>query len=223
MQEELTEKELWEKYGKLQKEESVKLGYHSAYQLKNTPRRILFSLSRYKFAAKLIGEEKRVLELGCSDGLGTYILTEFNREVVGVDFDREVVEWAQENSETKNVSFICDNFLDKEYGAFDAVVSFDVIEHIYKSNEKKFMQTLCRNQAKDGIAIIGTPNITSQKYSSKVVNDAHVNLYSAERLKKTMEEYYNNVFMFGANDEVIHTGFPAMTQYLIAVGCFKKV
>ncbi|MCP4149053.1 MAG: class I SAM-dependent methyltransferase, partial [bacterium] len=218
----LSEQELWDKYGKLQKEEGVTLGAHSSYQLKNTPRRILFSLSRYKFAAKLIGDEKKILELGCSDGLGTYLLAEFNREVVGVDFDGEVVQWTRENFEKNNVRFICDNFLGKEYGTFDAVVAFDVIEHIYQRNEKEFMQTLNRNLAVDGIAVIGTPNITSQKYSSKVVNDAHVNMYSAERLQKSMNEYFNNVFMFGANDEVIHTGFPAMTQYLIAVGCYKK-
>ncbi len=218
----MTEKELWDIYGKPQKEACMSIGPHSSYQLHHTPRRILFSLSRYKFAAKLIGEKKKVLELGCSDGLGTHLLAEFNEEVLGVDFDREVIDWSKANVKTKNVRFLCDDFLGKTYGAFDAVIAFDVIEHIYQRNEKNFFQTLCRNLIIDGICIVGTPNITASKYSGKIVNDAHVNLYSAERLKKTMENYFNNVFMLGSNDEVIHTGFPPMSQYLIAVGCYKK-
>ena len=218
----MTEKELWDIYGKPQKEESVTIGPHSSYQLNHTPRRILFSLSRYKFATKLIGEGKKVLELGCSDGLGTYLLAEFNKEVVGVDFDKDVIDWAKNNISKENVKFINDDFLGKSYDLFDAVVAFDVIEHIYKRNEENFFQSLCNNLTFDGISIIGTPNITASKYSSKVVNDAHVNLYSAERLKTSMENYFNKVFLFSSNDELIHTGFSKMAQYIIIIGCYKK-
>ena len=218
----LDEQGVWEKYGTNQKSSCFTLGPHSSYQFKNSPRRILFSLSRYKFAQKLIGKDKTILEFGCSDGLGSHILAETASRVLGIDFDKGIIEWAKENLTTEKLSFKHDNFLGKKYGEFDAVVAFDVIEHIFQKNESRFLETMGNNLSPYGIAIVGTPNITSRQYSSSVVNDAHVNMYDAERLESLMNKYFHNVFIFCQNDEVIHTGFPAMAHYLIAVGCYKK-
>lgn len=218
----LDEQGVWEKYGAEQKSSPFTLGPHSSYQFKNTPRRILFSLSRYKFAQKLIGEDKTILELGCSDGLGSHILAETASRVLGVDFDKNIIDWAKDNLTTEKLSFKLDNFLGKKYGEFDAVVAFDIIEHIFQKNEDLFLETICNNLSQYGIAIVGTPNITSRQYSSSVVNDAHVNMYDSERLEGLMNKYFHNVFIFCQNDEVIHTGFPPMAHYLIAVSCYKK-
>lgn len=216
------EQSIWEKYGNDQKSSCFMLGPHSSYQLKNTPRRILFSLSRYKFAQKIIGKYKNILEFGCSDGLGTHILAETASRVLGIDFDEHVIEWANENLTCENLSFKLDNFLGKKFGEFDAIVSFDVIEHILEKNEDKLLETICKNLSQYGIVIIGTPNITSRQYSSKVVDDAHINMYDAERLQDLIKKYFHNVFLFSQNDEMIHTGFTPMAHYLIAIGCSKK-
>ena len=42
------------------------------------------------------------------------------------------------------------------------------------------------------------------------------------KIKTAIEGYFNNVFIFSMNDEVVHTGFFPMAQYLIAVCCSKK-
>ena len=218
----MNERQIWEKYGKPQKSGTVRLGPHSSYQLRNTPRRILYSLSRYKFAAKMIGDGKSILELGCSDGLGTLILAEFAERVTAVDFDRETVSWARKLCGGRKTTFLCRDFLNRSFGAYDAVVSLDVIEHVRRENERHFFNTIRMNLLPTGFCVIGTPNITSRKYSSKIVNDAHINLYSSQRLVRAMKRHFHNVFLFGANDEVVHTGFKPMAQYLIAVGCRKK-
>jgi len=203
----------------------IELGTYFAFNLWNTPRHLIFALSRYKFAAKLIGEtpKRKVLELGCSEGLGTLILGESGHKVVGVDFDSEAIKWAKANLERKgNLSFKCDDFLGKTYGVFDAIISLDTIEHIPPAKEKEFFQTLVDNLAADGICIVGTPNITSAKYASKQTRMGHVNLYSAERLRDTARKYFRNIFIFGMNDEIVHTGYYPMSQYLIMLGCGKK-
>ena len=46
----------------------------------------------------------------------------------------------------------------------------------------------------------------------------HINLKSSKSLRGLMEKYFENVFMFGMNDEVVHTGYAPMCQYLWAVG-----
>ena len=40
--------------------------------------------------------------------------------------------------------------------------------------------------------------------------------------EEEMKKYFHHVFLFGANDEVVHTGFLPMAHYLIAVGCRKR-
>lgn len=218
----MNEKETWEKFGKHQKNKSVVLGPHTSFQLNNSPKRILFSLSHYKFASRMIGDNKEILELGCNDGMGVHILAENAKKIVGVDFDKEAIDFAKKNMSKENLEFVCEDFLNKEYGKFDAVVSNDVIEHLLPENENIFLETIVNNLKSTGIAIIGTPNEESQKYSSKIVRDAHINVYTADRLKTLLEGYFNNTFLFSGNDEMIHTGFYPLAHYFIVVGCYMK-
>jgi len=144
------EYDLWNKYGATQKESSVLLGPHSSYQWNNSRRHLLFSAARYKFAMKMIGSiyepnKKTILDLGCSDGFGTYYVAEYAKSVLGVDFDEEAIGYAKENYKGSNIEFKLENFLDKKYGDFDGIVSFDVIEHIYPENVESYMQTVISN------------------------------------------------------------------------------
>lgn len=216
------EYKVWEKYGVNQKAPCLVIGAHTSFQFRRSPRRLLFGMARYKFAQKMIGDNKKILELGCSDGFYTCVLAENANSVLGVDFDKEVIEWAIKNMSNNKLQFRVGNFLDEEYGRYDAVVAFDVIEHTLKKHEDLFMQRVCHNLSENGKVIIGTPNILAMEYSSPEVLDAHVNEYSAERLGSLLGKYFNSVLMFSQNDEVIHTGFFPMAHYLIAVGCHKK-
>lgn len=171
---------------------------------------------------KMIGEQKSILELGCSDGLGTYFLSEFALSVLGVDFDQDSIDWAKANLTSDKLKFEQDNFFGEKYGAFDAVVAYDVIEHIYEQNEKLFYETVTMNLKETGIFIVGTPNIESKKFSKEHIADAHVNMYSGERLMEILRKYFHNVFLFSQNDKLIHTGFYHLAHYLICLCCCKK-
>lgn len=218
----MDERELWEKYGAIQKAPTFSFGPYYSYQFRNTPRHILFTLSRYKFAAKMIGPGRNILELGCSEGLGSYCLSEFAQHVHGVDFDEDAIAWAKSNLESEKLTFQCDDFLGKEYGRCFAVVSYDVIEHIYPENEDRLLQAVVKNLVHDGICLIGTPNVNSHQYSNPAISGAHVNLYSGERLVASLSRYFHNVFLFSVNDELIHTGYTPMAQYLIALCAYKR-
>ena len=86
----------------------------------------------------------------------------------------------------------------------------------------KFMDAVVCNLVDTGVCIIGTPNITAAAYQSEESKMSHINLYSHERLKQLLQKYFDNVFMFGMNDEVVHTGFPGMAHYLVAMGVGKR-
>ena len=108
------------------------------------------------------------------------------------------------------------------YGSFDAVLSMDVIEHIYQSKENRFFEVICNNLKDNGFCVIGTPNEAANKFTSKENEIAHVNLFSHQRLSELAEKYFHNVFLFSMNDEVVHTGFYPMAHYLIVLLVGKK-
>ncbi len=217
-----SEKEVWDETTKLFSNHSYKFGLHWSFNFRNDPKRLGFVLSRYKFASKMLGKRKHILELGCSDGIGSTILAENAPLYTGIDLDEPAINAAKDNFSDKSFSFIHDDFMGKNYGVFDGVVSLDVVEHILPEYEDNYFDTIYENLSENGICVVGTPNLTAAPYASKASQLGHVNLYSQERLVETMEKYFYQVFPFGMNDETMHTGFGSMAHYLICVGCHKK-
>jgi 2-polyprenyl-3-methyl-5-hydroxy-6-metoxy-1,4-benzoquinol methylase len=198
------------------------LGRHWSFNLLSDPKRLGFVLSRYKFAAKMARRQKRILELGCSEGIGTPILAEFATHYTGVDMDASAIATARENWTNDKREFIEANFLGRCFGTFDSIVSLDVIEHIHREYEPLFFDTVAQNLGADGTCVVGTPNITSARYASIGSQLGHVNLYDAARLEAAMRTVFHNVFMFGINDEIVHTGYAPMTHYQMCLGCNKR-
>lgn len=201
---------------------SRRFGRHWSYNLHNDPKRLAFVLSRYKFAAKMACKGKRVLELGCSEGIGAAILSEFAYAYTGIDLDGEAIQAAKRNFANDRCRFLEEDFLGKRFGVFDSVISLDVVEHIHPEFEPLFLETIRMNMGEDGVCIIGTPNMTSSPYASEASRIGHVNLYDAGRLLHAVGRLFHNVFIFGMNDEVVHTGYHPMAHYLLAVGCYRR-
>jgi hypothetical protein len=69
----------------------------------------------------------------------------------------------------------------------------------------------------DGVMILGTPNVTADRYASEHARRGHINLFDADRLRALGLRHFEQVFSFSANDEMIHTGFSPMAHYLLVV------
>lgn len=182
------------------------------------------SLSRYKFAGKLLEGKHSMLEVGCNVGFKTMMFSQFVEYVTGIDYEENAIAFAKENYTDEKRKYICADFINMEplEHRVDAVVSLDVIEHIEQENERRFMDAIVSNLDRDGICIIGTPNITAAQYQSEISKIGHINMFDHKRLKELMSQYFANVFMFAMNDEVVHTGFLPMAHYLFAVGTGVK-
>ncbi len=199
----------------------VMLGQNASWKLADDPRHLLFTFARYKHAARLLPRRpgKAVLELGCGEGLGAFFLAEGAGRVLGVDFDAAALEAARAACDLPGVDFRRADFLGTAFGAFDGVVSLDVIEHIAPEAEEAFLQTLTANLAPGGVCVVGTPNATAQAHASQGSRIGHVNLYTGERLYESLTRHFANAFVFGINDETLHTGFLPMCHYLLAAAC----
>jgi SAM-dependent methyltransferase len=196
-------------------------GSESWYQ---DPKHIVFRLSRYKFVSKMLSGRKHVLEVGCGDAFGTRIVQAEVGQLTAIDFDpvfiadvndRMVDRWRFE-AKTHDM-------LDGPVpGNFDAVYSLDVLEHIDPASERLFLKNAFGSLDVNGAAVIGLPSLESQPYASPQSKAGHVNCKSGPELKSLMEEYFHNVFLFSMNDEVVHTGFHKMANYVFAIGAGKR-
>ena len=188
------------------------------------PKRTLFTLARYKFVAKMLLGKRNVLEIGCGDAFGTRLVQQTVQHVTAVDFDPVFIEDIAERSNPHwpMESFVHDLLEGPVPGQFDAVFSLDVLEHIVPESEGLFIENSLSSLDANGMAIFGMPSLESQKYASSQSSAGHVNCKSGEELLEVMHDYFHNAFVFSMNDEVVHTGFFPMAQYLMALGCGKR-
>ncbi|MDO8732913.1 MAG: methyltransferase type 12 [Actinomycetota bacterium] len=100
---------------------------------------------------------------------------------------------------------------------YSAVYALDVLEHIEPRDEFDFLSNLVASLVDDGIAVIGMPSIESQPHANPASRDGHVNCKSGPDLKECLRTHFQQVFVFSTNDEVIHTGYPPMAHYLLAL------
>lgn len=201
-----------------------RLGLMTGWAWQDDPRHLLFTLSRYKFVAKMLSGKDAVLEVGCSDAFASRIVAQEVKHVVAVDFDAEFINDAKERASDrwKMELRLHDIMRTPVAGTFDAAYAMDVLEHIPPDREHTFITNICASLKDAGVLVIGTPSLESQVFASPQSKDGHVNCKTGADLKTTLAKYFDNVFMFSMNDEVVHTGYQKMSHYLIAVCCGVK-
>ena len=185
------------------------------------PKRTLFTLSRYKFVARMLGGRNRVLEVGCADAFGTRIVQQAVAKVTAVDFDPVFIADVKErmNPHWPIEAFVHDVMAGPVPGSFDAAYALDVLEHIAAQDEHRFIGNVVRSLTADGVAIFGMPSLESQTHASPQSKAGHVNCKSGEDFKRTLQQHFHSVFVFSMNDEVVHTGFYPMAHYLLGLAC----
>lgn len=150
-----------------------------------------------------------VMDVGCSIGVGSNILSHSARHVWGVDMNEEAVKFADQVFARPNLSFDIydiEKSSTRELAKFEIVVVSEVIEHLTDptiglSVIKKFFKP-------DTIGFITAPNINNEDvkkrdsdnelhlqhwtagefYSLMIQNFASVTLYSVEKLNQWNQE-----------------------------------
>jgi 2-polyprenyl-3-methyl-5-hydroxy-6-metoxy-1,4-benzoquinol methylase len=208
----------------LQKSGLGTLGLMTNQAWQDDPKHLLFTLSRYKFVAKMLSGAKRVLEVGCADAFGSRIVVQEVARLTAVDFDPVFVKDVNERMSDR-WRFAClthDMLAGPLPEKFDAAYALDVIEHIRPEDEKDFVANIVQSLGDHGVVILGTPSLQSQAYASPPSKAGHVNCKDAPTLKKLLDQFFHNVFIFSMNDEVVHTGYYPMAHYLFGLACSKR-
>ena len=90
------------------------------------------ALARYEFAAKYLRNGLKVLDLGCGTGYGTSIFASDNCHVVGIDINKQAVDFAKKNYWNKNISYLVRDITNLKLSnkEFDITTAFEVVEHL---------------------------------------------------------------------------------------------
>lgn len=90
-------------------------------------------VARYEFALAHLAPGSRVLDLACGVGYGARMLADAGHSVTAVDASAEAIAYAQEHYPHPHIRYIvaqAERFEVPPTGKFDAVVSFETIEHL---------------------------------------------------------------------------------------------
>jgi 2-polyprenyl-3-methyl-5-hydroxy-6-metoxy-1,4-benzoquinol methylase len=203
------------------------MGLRASMMWRLDPKLLGITLARHKFVAKMLTGYSRVLEVGCGDAFASRVLHPEVEEMHAIDFDDVFIEEARKHLEPEwPVTLAVHDMLTGPYcagGAFDAAFSLDVIEHIPIESEDSFLRNICLSIKPGGAFVCGSPSLESQEYASAPSREGHVNCKTGPDWKKLIGKYFDHVFLFGMNDEVLHTGFSPMCHYLFVLATGNKV
>lgn len=152
---------------------------------------------RYLWARALVAE-RRVLDLGSGEGFGAALLAQVARAVVGVDVDAQAVEHSRLNYGSPNLTFSLASATD--LGAlpddgFDAVVAFEVIEHI--ADQEAVLFEVARVLAPGGLLLISTPDRLVYSKTTGQQNPFHERELTQEELVGLLGPRFSELALFG--------------------------
>jgi ubiquinone/menaquinone biosynthesis C-methylase UbiE len=152
-------------------------------------------LKRYEFASKYC-EEKDVLDAACGTGYGTFYLSDMARSVIGLDIDRQAIDYANEHYKRDNINFVRMDiskeikFPDKY---FDTVCSIETIEHL--PGIDTYIREVARVLKEGGKYIVSTPYV--KKTNLRPTRSCHHAEYSMKDLGKILEGHFRNIEFYG--------------------------
>jgi len=108
------------------------MGHYQIYKIDDFADPVARShLFRYHAARGYVEPEDVVVDAACGIGTGTELLSRIARKVVGIDRDKEAIEYAMQNHKTENNYFMVGNLDQMEkMPECDVFVTSESIEHL---------------------------------------------------------------------------------------------
>jgi SAM-dependent methyltransferase/glycosyltransferase involved in cell wall biosynthesis len=150
---------------------------------------------RYLIAADLVAG-KRVLDVASGDGYGSDLLAGRAAEVVGVDVSAEAVAFATERYPRPNLRFLqgsCGRIPVEGSARFDAVVSFETIEHVDVDEQQRFLAEAKRLLVPGGLLVVSTPDKLTYSDLPNYRNPFHVHEFYRNEFESFLRSRFQNV------------------------------
>lgn len=167
--------------------------YHWEQISNSLVKRNVFVIARYQFVINQLAvsdHSHTVLDVGCGDGVLSYLISKKGFEVTGIDSSKEAIKFAQNKCIKKsNISLLVGTvytlpFADK---SFDNIVCSEVIEHL--ENPDQLLKEIKRVWNGKGKVVITTPI----KLTEKPLDTMHVQEFFCKDLDTLVKKYFKTV------------------------------
>lgn len=176
---------------------------------------------RYALAMSLVGG-KRVLDAACGEGYGSALLARTAAGVAGADLAPEAIEHARARYSGDNLEFHCANCLELPFedDAFDAVVSFETLEHLGEQDE--LLAEFRRVLRQDGWLLISSPDKKTYSDETGYCNEFHVRELYRDELENLIGRYFPAFRLYGQklmfHSMIWDLATPGPVQHLTGTG-----
>jgi 2-polyprenyl-3-methyl-5-hydroxy-6-metoxy-1,4-benzoquinol methylase len=139
----------------------------------------------YEHALAHIEPGMRVLDVACGAGFGARMVAGRGAEVHGVDLDKEAIARARAQGGATETYHVADcTQLPFEDAAFDAVLTFETVEHVPAA---AFLEELRRVTRSGAVIVASTPQ---NSMGSIPINAHHNHEYSLEEVRDLFGRYF---------------------------------
>ncbi len=175
-------KSIKEFYNTLWKEESLSKGLKvEAVCRHNT---VIAALQKVKLKQK-----PKILDLGCGNGDLTVRLSKYG-ETTAIDLSDEAIRIAKKRY--PHINFICASIFDVpiEENSYDLIVSSEVIEHLTRDEQGKYVKLMHQSLAEGGYLILTTPNKKVVDALGRKGDQPIENWLAIDELRQLLSDYF---------------------------------
>lgn len=164
-------------------------------------------LGRYYFASQIV-KGKAVLDLACGEGYGAALLAKTASKVVGIDIDKNTIEFAKDKYREINLKFMQGEASQIPIAGeqiFDIICCFETIEHIDQDQQRLMLNEFNRLIKNDGLLIISTPNFD---YTHNVLKNYSNHFHKKElqfpEFTQLMSTYFPHCIYYGQKNYLVN-------------------
>lgn len=181
--------------------------------------------ARAPYLEKWIGKGKRVLDLGCRDGMLTSSFAKGN-EIIGVDIDRKALDIAERRLGIETVWIDLNQEWPFGPESFDVIVACEILEHLFILHP--FLANVF-NSLKPGGQFIGSvPNSFRMRNRWKFLigqdfetDPTHVRMFSHRSLHSSIHDFFHDVEIVPIQGKIlpflpVHPTLPTRLNLLFA-------
>lgn len=152
-----------------------------------------------------IGKNKKVLDIGCRDGVLTKHFT-FGNDVTGIDIDSQALLRTSKDLGIRTLAIdLNSDWAEINGEKFDIVVAGEVMEHLYFP--EKIVKQIVSHLNSNGMFIGSVPNafslknrlryLKSSKRYTPLSDPTHINHFSSHELVALLKKYFEKVEIIG--------------------------
>lgn len=147
----------------------------------------------FTYYNQLIGDRKRIVDIGCGYGYLSFFLYYKNEErlITGIDYDEEKIEIAENSyNKTGNVRFVAQDIMAADLGTQDVIFLNDVLHYLSREKQLILLDRCAAALAPDGLLFIrdGITDLTAKHQNTQKTEALSTGLFAFNR--KTDEFHF---------------------------------